>query len=166
MQVARITIANLSTRFGATLKLPPAIDGARLLWALAGNESSFGLNCSPRHEAGYCRGGKYYDPDVTELWGCLAHCSYGPWQVMYANISRGNISPLDIAIKPDFVANAAVQFIQSRIIGLEKATTVEEIAEAYNSGDWRDELHPNKAIPEKYIADLVKNYAVPLGELV
>lgn len=165
MQVARLTIANLCTRFGAALKVPSTIDGARLLWALSGNESSFGLNCSPRHEAGYCHGGKYFDKALTALWGCLAHCSYGPWQVMYVNISKGNLSPLDVAVKPELVANSAVQFINSRIIGLEKAATVEEIAEAYNSGDWRDELHPNKVIPEKYIADLAKHYTVPIGEL-
>src|SRR5882724_11014499 len=64
-------------------------DPAMVLWALAGAESSFGTNTSPRHEASYCRGGKYFDVYATRQWGCLAHCSYGPWQVMYANFPVG-----------------------------------------------------------------------------
>lgn len=158
MNVARPIIANLCTRFGAALKLPPTIDGARLLWAIAGNESNFGTNVSPRHEDAYCYHGRYYDKAFTNLWGCLAHCSYGPWQVMYPNISMGNISPLDAAVRPEIVANMAVRFINKRILMAEKATTIEEVADAYNSGDWRDSI-----IPEKYIADLVKNYAIPIG---
>jgi hypothetical protein len=160
MNVPRPTIVDLCNRFGGALKVPPTIDGARLLWALAGNESSFGLNASPRHEQAYCHGGRYYDKALTGIWGCLAHCSFGAWQVMYPNISFGGaVSPLDVMNKPEVAANAAVQFINRRILMAEKATTIEEIADAYNSGDWRDSI-----IPEKYIADLVKNYAIAIGE--
>ncbi len=159
LQLARTTIADMCRRFGAALKLPETIAGDQLLWALAGNESSFGVHCSPRHESGYCRGGRYFDPSLTSEWGCLAHCSYGPWQVMYPNISKfGTISPLDILRTPEIGANAAVQFINERILGHEKATTLEQIADAYNSGDWRDANRP-----EGYIADLVKNYATSMA---
>jgi hypothetical protein len=158
VQVARSTVAALCTRFGAALKVPAGIAGAQLLWALAGNESSFGVRCGPRHEGAYCRGGKYFDPALTSLWGCLAHCSYGPWQVMYPNISRGgNVDPLDAARRPEITANAAVRFLNEIIFGREKAATIKQVADAYNSGDWRDD---NK--PEGYIAELVKNYAVAM----
>lgn len=69
------------------------LDKVRLLWGIAGVESSFGFNCNPRHEAGYCYGGKYFNPALTGEWGCLAHCSYGPWQVMFSNFPVG-VSPL------------------------------------------------------------------------
>lgn len=159
LQIARLTLAQLCRQFGGMLKLPADLDGARLLWALAGNESSFGVESNPRHEAAYCHGGKYFDAARTKAWGCLAHCSFGAWQVMYANFVPA-ISPLDILQQPELVAGACVQLIQNRITGAEKATTIEEIADAYNSGDWRD-----KNVPEQYIADVVKNYAVPIGGL-
>jgi hypothetical protein len=157
MLVPRATLTELCKRFGAMLRLPAGIDGAQLLWALSGNESSFGANCAPRHEPAYCHGGKYFDALLTRSWGCLAHCSYGPWQVLYANTNPG-MNPLTFAQTPELVAGAAASLIQRRILQAEKATTLEEIAEAYNAGDWRD-----RSMPTQYTADLVKNYAVPLG---
>lgn len=71
------------------------LDKVRLLWGICGVESSFGANCNPKHEAGYCFGGKYFNPVATRSWGCLAHCSFGPWQVMYANFPYG-VSPLSL----------------------------------------------------------------------
>jgi hypothetical protein len=161
MQVARSTIAGLCTRFGAALKVPEGIAGEQLLWALAGNESRFGVECSPRHERGYCHGGKYFDPELTSLWGCLAHCSYGPWQVLYPNISRGgNVNPLDAARRPEITASAAVRFLNEIIFGREKAATIQQVADAYNSGDWRDQI-----VPGGYIDGLVKNYAMAMPPL-
>lgn len=158
MQVSRSMIVLLCARFGAALKVPSGISGIQLFWALSGNESSFGADCAPRHEAAYCRGGKYFDIESTSRWGCLAHCSYGPWQVMYPNVSRsGVIDPIGLMRQPELLANAAVQFINENILAREKATTVEQIADAYNSGDWRDQR-----VPAKYIADLVSNYEVPM----
>ena len=142
------------------LTLPPDIDGPRLLWAISGVESSFGGDVSPRHERGYCATGKYFDLARTKQWGCLAHCSFGPWQVMYASFSS-DIRPTDIMAQPEIVAGAAVQLIQKRIIGVEHATKIEQIADAYNSGDWRD-----STVPEAYIADVVKYYnTIPIGAM-
>ena len=161
MQIARSTIVALCRRFGPAVKTPEGISGEQLLWALSGNESTFGINCAPRHEAGYCHGGKYFDPSLTSIWGCLAHCSYGAWQVMYPNISSGGgIDPIAAIRQPEIGANAAVQFINRNILGREKATTLQQIADAYNSGDWRD-----RNVPGRYIADLVKNYAVPIPDM-
>jgi hypothetical protein len=71
------------------------LDKTKLLWAIAGVESSFGLNSTPRHEPGYCFGGRYFDRERTHDWGCLAHCSYGPWQVMFSHFPLG-VSPLTL----------------------------------------------------------------------
>jgi hypothetical protein len=76
------------------------LDRVRLLWAIAGVESSFGANCTPRHEGGYCYGGKYFDRPRSHEWGCLAHCSFGPWQVMYSHFPF-DVSPLSLMWETD-----------------------------------------------------------------
>jgi hypothetical protein len=156
MQLARSNLANLCRQFGQHLKLPPGIDGPQLLWAIAGDESSFGADISPRHEAAYCHGGKYFDAVRTKMWGCLAHCSYGPWQLMFANIAPG-IGPDELLRSPASTAFGVTQLIQSRIIRAQGAKTLAEIGEAYNTG----KIQPD---PD-YVAKLTKNYAVPLGAL-
>jgi hypothetical protein len=94
MQVAPEIIAALCRKHAPILYTPTKwegtpLDKVRLLWGIAGVESSFGLNCNPRHEPGYCFGGRYLDPERTRQWGCLAHCSYGPWQVMFTHFPVG-----------------------------------------------------------------------------
>src|ERR1035441_9795 len=73
--------------------LPTNIDGARFLWALAGNESSYGVNCTPRHEPAFDVGGTYGDGAVMKpllaKYGKAAACSYGPWQQMFCNAPEG-----------------------------------------------------------------------------
>jgi hypothetical protein len=100
MKVAPEIIAALCRKHAPDLFTPAnwqgtPLDKVRLLWGIAGVESSFGLNCNPRHEQGYCYGGRYLDTERTREWGCLAHCSYGPWQVMYAHCPPG-VSPLSL----------------------------------------------------------------------
>lgn len=135
------------------------IDGVRLLWALSGNESSYGLNCGPRHEPVYCTGRYSAAPQIVALtakYAHNAHCSFGPWQMMLANFT-GLYSLSDFG-RVGFCAMQAASFINTRILMHGKATTIEQIADAYNTGDWRD-----SNVPEKYIADCVRNYnEVPL----
>ena len=47
--------------------LPSSISGVQLLWALAGNESSFGADCSPRHEPAFDVGGAYGPPKNAQM---------------------------------------------------------------------------------------------------
>lgn len=105
MNVSTDIIAALCRKHAVDLLTPlkwqgTPIDKVKLLWGLSGVESTFGLNCSPRHEPGYCYGGRYFNPVVTKSWGCLAHCSFGPWQVMYANFPFG-VSPLSLVWETD-----------------------------------------------------------------
>jgi len=100
MKVAPEIIAALCRKHALGLLTPvkwqgTPLDKVRLLWAVAGVESSFGLNCSPRHETGYCYGGRYFDRERSKAWGCLAHCSFGPWQVMFSHFPLG-VSPLSL----------------------------------------------------------------------
>jgi hypothetical protein len=105
MNVAPEIIAALCRKHAPDLLTPVTWQGApfdkvRLLWGLSGNESSFGLNCTPRHEPGYCYGGRYFNSVSSRAWGCLAHCSFGPWQVMYANFPV-DVSPLSLVWETD-----------------------------------------------------------------
>ena len=105
MKVAPEIIAALCRKHAPDLFAPrewqgTPLDKVRLLWGLAGVESSFGLNCNTRHETGYCYGGRYFDAERTREWGCLAHCSYGPWQVMFPHFPVG-VSPLSLMWETD-----------------------------------------------------------------
>ena len=144
------------------------LDGAQLLWALAGCESRFGANCTPRHEPGYCdktngfywrrakldtlkSGQKHRLILLTEQFECDAHKSYGPWQIMHVNA---------FAWKPEefrsveTCALATVAFLNKEILQKQRARTLEQIADAYNSGNFRDD---NK--PVDYIVKLKQYYA-------
>ena len=105
MNVAPEIIAALCRKHAPDLLTPvkwqgTSLDKVRLLWGLAGNESLFGVNCTPRHEHGYCYGGKYFNSVASRSWGCLAHCSFGPWQVMFA-VFPVDVSPLSLVWETD-----------------------------------------------------------------
>jgi hypothetical protein len=139
--------------YGSQLHVPQGMDGAQLLWAIAGKESSFGANCTPRHESAYCTG-KYSRALITETqkYGHSAHCSFSPWQLLYANTPRHKSPDLTFASIDDGAA-AVVTFLNYEILGRQRATTIEDIADAYNTGNFRDAI-----IPSAYVAAVVSNY--------
>lgn len=116
---------------GDLSKLSPA----KLLWAIAGVESSFGERSNPRHESGYCYGGRYYDAELSAAWGCLAHCSYGPWQVMFPHFPKG-VTPFgllpqgDGSVAADLCLQAAIGVLNPAIA--RGASNLVDIATAYN----------------------------------
>ena len=78
LNFTRQQIADACLAYGPQLtELPYGVDGAQLLWALSGNESSFGANCTPRYEPAYDVGGRYADADLLARFGRAAACSYG-----------------------------------------------------------------------------------------
>lgn len=135
----RDEIAAACRKWGSNLAVPEGIDGAQLLWAISGCESSFGANCKPRHEPYYhdlaAKGTNAQLVALTKQWGCDAHSSFGPWQELLVNCTP-DMRPQDFA-DVDRAADQAVRFINRRILLLEKATTITQIAEAYNSGKWK-----------------------------
>jgi hypothetical protein len=140
MRIAPEIIAGLCRERARDLLSPrpgdlAQMDAAKLLWAFAGVESSFGLNSAPRHEWGYCYNGRYFDSAATAEIGCLAHCSYGPWQVMYANFPKG-IDPRQL-IQYDEGRYAAEMSIRACIALLNRALArdtrnVTELVSWYN----------------------------------
>jgi hypothetical protein len=112
------------------------IDGARLLWAMSGRESSFGQNMKPRHEPAYDVGGRYANlPEVKqglEQFGSAFACSYGPLQIMACN-ARG-FTPSELEADPEKALAAAVAMLRLTVLGAQKAATLEHICQAWNAG--------------------------------
>lgn len=161
----RDQVAQACRMYGPRLTLPAEINGVRLLWALAGCESSFGSNTKPRHEQHYhdlAASGKNAElVRLTRQYGCDAHSSFGPWQELLVNCWR-TMRPEDFA-DIDKCAVVTVAFINTRILTLEHATTVKQIAEAYNSGKWQWHEVPPGAV--HYASDCERYYAfMPMPE--
>jgi hypothetical protein len=158
MIFAREDVARACRAFGPMLHVPEGIDGIRLLWALSGCESSFGANAAPRHEPAYDVGGHYAGAGpqaaLLERYGSAAACSYGPWQLLLVNVQPSS-SPDDMA-NLNRCAMATVTFLNRQILDREHPQTLEEIAEAYNSGKWKWQSVPPGV--ERYAEDCRKYY--------
>lgn len=164
MKVAPEIIAQLCRERAADLFTPTnwqgtPIDKVRLLWGISGVESSFGLNSTPRHENGYCYGGRYFDAPASAKWGCLAHCSYGPWQVMFNHFPVG-VSPLaltwdvDGRIAASLGISGAIRVLNGAIS--RGARHLSDISIAYNG----------PANEEQYSARLAECLDRPIPETV
>ncbi|HVW78503.1 MAG TPA: hypothetical protein VHB45_12880 [Alloacidobacterium sp.] len=136
------------------------LDGARLLWAISGCESSFGANLKPRHEPAYDVGGEYSThppmPELLEKFGSAAACSYGPWQILFVNAPEG-FRPSDFD-DLQFAAQATTAFL-GKLLRACRPTTLAEIASCWNAGHVQNPLSPGVA---RYAADLTRYYAEPL----
>jgi hypothetical protein len=159
IEPARLDIASEGLALGLGLEniVHSEREDTALLRAIADVESSYGRNSNPRHEPAYCRGGKYFDKLDTELYGCAAHCSYGPWQIMYP-VAR----ELGFTGAPEELANPetnclyAVRYLNARA---SEAKTVEDIARCYNGGNINA-----KAVPQSYIDKLTAAYRAREGK--
>ncbi len=128
------------------------VDFEALLYAIGGVESRFGTFYGPRHENAYCRGGRYYDSELTRKHNCMAHCSYGYWQIMFANAAavRGRITP-ELMLDPLHALPITVHWM--RRVVKRGAHSVRDIADAWNSGSHRDSI-----VPVAYIEKVEKLY--------
>lgn len=144
------------------LGLPPGVDGTQLLWAMSGNESSFGVNCTPRHEPAFDSGGVYGSGPVMapllKKYGSAAACSYGPWQIMFCNCPLG-WSPNDMS-DLKLCARATVCFLD-RLVSRWHPSDLAQIGECWNAGHPMVNLSPGVA---SYVQKLTANYQVPMPE--
>lgn len=129
------------------------VNGAVLLWALAGIESDYGrLSDFARHETAYMPGGTYYrhSTQLRALWeryGVLAACSLGPFQIMLPTaVEMGYDGPPHGLLEPFTAAEIAARLILKRHVRQRGAKLLAEVFDAYNSGTHRDAI-----VPEKYI---------------
>lgn len=139
--------------------LPANISGPQLLWALGGNESSFGTNCTPRHEPAFDREGAYgREPDqanLLNLYESAGACSYGPLQIMLVN-AKG-MAPHDFDDLNRAMV-ASIQFLNSQLDRF-KPQTLSQIGALWNGGSPRA-MNPGVLA---YQHRLMQNYNVPLG---
>lgn len=143
------------------------IDIERLLRAIAAVESSGGANNYPRFERAYAPAGftatiqghtvkgtgRAWNHIVAKRWaewGMASACSWGPWQILYhtaADLGYDG-SPVDLWTFSE-------PWVRKRLdkIMRKGAATVEEIADAWNSGTHTDSI----TVPE-YRAKVLAAY--------
>lgn len=75
-------------------------------------------------------------------------------------VNAPKFSPMELMSDPILACKAAVDFLNRVTLGAQKADTLDEIADAYNSGNFKDDI-----VPHAYIARLKRNYTalMPLG---
>src|SRR5574342_570309 len=130
------------------------VDGERLLLAICGVESSFGLTCGLRVEPAYSPGGLYYNRSPVIQKGYLqyghAACgSWGPLQLLYPTACELGFTGLPWDLYGGEALPWTIKLLNTRILpkvsGDEK-TAVGLIADGYNSGNPRD-----ANIPQAYM---------------
>jgi hypothetical protein len=139
--------------------LPASVTGAQLLWAMAGNESSFGVRCTPRHEPAFDVGGEYAThapmPALLAKYGSAAACSYGPWQILLANAA--SYTPADFSVLTEAAA-ATIAYLNQQLRAF-RPQSLAQIGSLWNSGGPNHSDNPKVAA---YIAQLTKFYATVL----
>lgn len=162
MSFTKAQIAAVCMEFGPKVEpLPDGVDGAQLLWALSGNESSFGLNVTPRHEPAYDFGGSYAGsgnmPTLLEEYGHAAACSYGPWQVMLTNAAT--FAPDDFT-DLETACQASVSALNSLLRRFKPGSLV-QIGQCWNHGE--PTSTPNAGVLA-YTVELQQNYNIQMPE--
>ena len=126
-------------------------DGALALAALACCESTFGRNNQPRIEKSYLPGGYYWSRALHvrrlyQRFGKAAAASWGPWQILFVTAwelgYRGN--PQDLA-SPEVSLPWVIKYLNDRVLCW-GGVTLEELADAYNSGSFMDSYEPKSYI--------------------
>ena len=140
--------------------LPGGVTGRQLLWAISGNESSFGKNCRPRYEPAYDVGGIYYLANRANLitYGPDAAFSYGPWQILFANVK--GFSPKALTTSLTNAAVATAGHLAKQLLRF-KPANLKQIASIWNGGNPHAILNLPRV--QQYAADLENNYAVPMA---
>lgn len=151
-------VISLCQKYGPQLRpLPDAVDGARIMLAIAAVESGAGMNCGPRHESAYDVNGGFWrlSPTQQQLvreFGSAAACSYGPWQMMYCNFSP-TMYPRDCERDLEDCAVEFVRFFNAQMRRFHPKN-LDEIGGVWNEG----KIGPDPA----YVAKLQQAYTATL----
>jgi hypothetical protein len=160
LRISMVELADLCRKHGPDFNVSGCtgpdllpLDPAKALWAIAGKESSFGLNMKPRFEPAYFVGGRYYQKsqDVRnwiKAYGTLGASSFGPWQILSVNAQP--FTPPDLLNDMDACATATVKFLNRFVITDRHAMDLEEIARTWNSGSPYGTTFDPKYVPEVF----------------
>ena len=116
---------------------PEGLDPFAAFWMLGSCESNLGAICSPRFEPAYSwnRKGKYASEELHRLYGDTAACSYGPWQVMFANarLVAPEVTPAELMADPLRCALVTADFLD-REMKRWRIETPEALLRTWNTG--------------------------------
>jgi hypothetical protein len=149
--------------------MPLTIQGEPCLWGLYHCEKYDQDNKIPRYEPAYAPGGYFYlhSPDVQArwaVWGRDSACSYSNFQILYNTACELGYQGPPLALDTDALAILyVVKYIRTRIIQ-QGATKPEQVADAYNSGSFKDQYVPNAYIRKfmKYYDRAVRRQCPPV----
>jgi hypothetical protein len=143
----------------ADLALAPGVDPSALIDALALAETNGGVNNCPRHEPSYMPAGesfwiqgrlvkgtgRNFNKTVAERWaqfGLPSSASYGPLQILYhVAADRGYYGAPWALTDPRLCLTWAVKHL-AFLTHSQRPKTVEDYADAWNSGNCRDAFRP------------------------
>lgn len=151
-------IRHLIEEWAHHLKAPEGLEPKCILWALYYCEKYNTRNRVPRFEKAYALDGYYYgrSPEVRKRyaqWGRDAACSYSNFQILYNTACELGYDGPPLALDRDSVAIPYVTWYLNIRIFKKGAKTIEEVADAYNSGSYQD-----SNVPAAYIAKFKRNY--------
>jgi len=157
----RLSIDTAIPRWAPQLHVASSgINAVAALKALACNESDYGARWSAsRHEPAYCYGGRYYRNDanlrnLSIVWGCSAHESWGVWQIMYVTAFELGYRDDPVRLRvPEVSIEYVVRLVNKRTLDRIMDCTPEDVADAYNTGQARDGIDN-----PKYVADFMEHY--------
>lgn len=143
----------------------PTVDLERLLIALAMQESANGLNNCPRFEPSYMPKGLPFTIQGRvvvgtgrnftavakprwDKWGLASSASYSRWQILYHTAAdMGHLGP-PWELWNDETARRWVVARLNQIAAGPAIETVENFADAWNSGSYRDRYEPTEYMRE------------------
>lgn len=136
------------------------INPTAILKAIAHVETGYGARyAASLHEPGFCYGGKYYHASKalqreSVMWGCNAHSSHGPWQILYITANEFGYRDDPILLRsPKISIDYVIQILNKRVMDKLSDEKPEDIFDAWNSGNPRDSI-----VPEVYIAHAMDFY--------
>jgi hypothetical protein len=122
-------------QYGPQLQVPDGLDPVKVMTAIAGNESTVGANCGPRHEPAFDVGGLFATGQQAALlatYGSAAACSYGPWQMLFPNFNDHTVD--DLLTTLDVLAQEFVRYFNHYVITVRQAANLEQIGMCWNAG--------------------------------
>lgn len=133
----------------------PFINGEAYLAATAQVESGFGKYAVPKYEKAYDLGGRYAHVGYWQKYGSHYACSYSSFQIMYPVACELGFMGSPYELSDDHTAILWVLELFKKRGVRQNLSSVDEMADFYNSGSARDTM-----IPTKYIADIKHHYSI------
>lgn len=153
---------DLISKHACELASPEHFNKAAILHAIAEVESKHGQHSlASLHEPAYCYKGFYFrSPNgedlrrLSSVWGCLAHSSYSSWQILFITAYELGFRGDPCLLRNDTEAiHWVIKLLNRRVFDRWPRLSLEGLADAYNSGNPRDEN-----VPTDYIAKFSAAY--------